>query len=290
MKYTVTVNAIDPFVQITQLYDGVWSFISRSPGMGGDARSYLVCGTEKAMVIDTGFGIGNLKGLVGYFTDLPVIVVNTHFHGDHTLGNAQFGKVYIHELDLKALEDSVNHPRPEVAIARDTFYTAADVIKKEPYVINPIKTGHIFDLGGGHEIEVFHTPGHSPGGISLLEKKRRMLFSGDAIVYTPIYLFNFKRPGGEAVPVPKYGTVEDFRDSLGVLKARKCEFDGIFPGHHNMNLSTDYIDDLYFCCEKILTDPTKFDEMMKLGFGGEVKLRIHDNGLIAFSDDRIYKI
>lgn len=279
MNYTIGKNMVDRFVDITQIADGVWSFLARSPGQGGDARSYLICGTQKALLIDTGFGIGDLSALCRQFTQLPVEVVNTHFHGDHTGGNAQFPFVWIGKPDKEKLVSSIENPMMDIGSpARDAFYAASDVIEQRPYEIRTVEIGHIFDLGGGHLIEVLSTPGHSAGGISLLEKKRRMLFTGDAIVFTPIYMFGAETGIGLSV--------EEFRDALAVLLTRKGEFDGIFPGHHNMNLAPDYVDDMLACCDDILRDANCNQEWMQV-HGRQVKLCRHGNALIAYADARI---
>src|SRR5699024_479599 len=87
-------------VEVFELTEGVYSIFSRSPGMGGDAWMHLVTGPERAVLIDTGFGIGDLRALVETLIDKPYDVFNTHFHGDHTLGNVQFDRVFIHRYDL----------------------------------------------------------------------------------------------------------------------------------------------------------------------------------------------
>ena len=61
---------------------------------------HLICGESSALLIDTGYGIGNLQAVIRQLTDLPVTVFNTHWHGDHTGGNAQFDIVYMHEYDV----------------------------------------------------------------------------------------------------------------------------------------------------------------------------------------------
>ena len=73
----------NPFVEVEKLADGVWSLLS--PG-GCPTLCYLVEGTEKAMLIDTGFGVGDTKALCERLTDKPLVVVDTHSHGDHILG------------------------------------------------------------------------------------------------------------------------------------------------------------------------------------------------------------
>ena len=89
----------NPFVEVEKLADGVWSLLS--PG-GCPTLCYLVEGAERALLIDTGFGVGDLKALCERLTDKPLLVVDTHSHGDHVLGNPQFDRVYIHALDLEA--------------------------------------------------------------------------------------------------------------------------------------------------------------------------------------------
>ena len=61
----------------------------------------LVIGEEKALVFDTGYGIGDLKKQVEEITNKPLIVVNSHGHMDHSCGNYQFEKVYIDKRDLE---------------------------------------------------------------------------------------------------------------------------------------------------------------------------------------------
>ena len=63
--------------------------------MEGSQNIYLLEGDQAAMLIDTGYGQGNLRAYVEKLTDKPVIVVNTHFHLDHYGGNAEWEKVYV---------------------------------------------------------------------------------------------------------------------------------------------------------------------------------------------------
>jgi hydroxyacylglutathione hydrolase len=58
---------------------------------------YLVAGDERALLIDTGWGIGDLPGVVASLTDLPLLVVNTHGHPDHTVRSWQFERVHMYE-------------------------------------------------------------------------------------------------------------------------------------------------------------------------------------------------
>ena len=63
---------------------------------GVGAYSYLLIGNQKAMMVDTGMSKLNLREYVRTITPLPVMVVNTHGHFDHTGGNGWFEEVYMH--------------------------------------------------------------------------------------------------------------------------------------------------------------------------------------------------
>ena len=58
-----------------------------------DTHCYLLCGTEKAVFIDTGLGVGNIREIVDSLTSLPVTVMTTHVHWDHIGGHRYFEKI-----------------------------------------------------------------------------------------------------------------------------------------------------------------------------------------------------
>ena len=60
----------------------------------------LIVGAHHALLFDTGYGFGDLRGLVESITEKPLYVVNSHGHVDHACGNEQFGGAYIHPLDM----------------------------------------------------------------------------------------------------------------------------------------------------------------------------------------------
>ncbi len=270
----------NPFVEVEVLADGVWSLLS--PG-GCPTLCYLVEGADRALLIDTGFGVGDLKALCERLTDKPVTVVNTHSHGDHTLGNFQFDRVYIHAKDLDAAKemDSEEKRARSVDAPEGCGYTLADYVTYKPYELVPMEEGYVFDLGGGHEVEVIHTPGHTPGGVCLLEKKRRMLFSGDSLVRTPTLIFFGSAP--EA-------TVEAYHEGLLALQARKGEFDGLYPGHFETPQPPALLDDMVKLSGLILEDPEKYDDWQDM-FGNPryAKRRNYGRAYIAFDAEHVYR-
>ena len=70
----------------------------------------LVIGEEKALVFDTGYGIGDLNKEIKQITSKPLIVVNSHGHMDHSCGNYQFDKVFIDKRDLELVKKHNSKP------------------------------------------------------------------------------------------------------------------------------------------------------------------------------------
>ena len=64
-------------------------------------RSLLFIGTERALLVDTGFGnAGSLRNVVEALTDKPVMLVNTHADDDHTGCNHEFDCAYMHPAEM----------------------------------------------------------------------------------------------------------------------------------------------------------------------------------------------
>lgn len=158
--------------------------------------SYVVVGNEKAMLIDTGYGYGNLKETVRTITDKPLYIVNTHGHCDHAGGNGQFEEpVYIHPEDMELCREHTDRQmrRENAKRAKHSInYETGEEYDGLPQDFNletyegagcgrlvPVQDGTCFELGGIH-MEIVDTPGHTRGGISILYKEKKLLFIGDA--------------------------------------------------------------------------------------------------------------
>ncbi len=135
------------------------------------ATGYVVLGNEKALVIDTMNASDDLGAVVRSITDLPVMVVNTHGHGDHICGNIFFEEAYIHPADLPLALEFSTYPDFVAEISRHG-------LSMPPF--KEIPDGAVIDLGGA-TLEVVLLPGHTPGEICLLYREERVLFTGDGI-------------------------------------------------------------------------------------------------------------
>ena len=152
-------------------------------------HSYLFLGTERACLVDTGLGIGNIKTLITELTSLPITVISTHAHWDHIGNHDLFDDVWVHESERSWLSGGYAN---EIQMVRDHL-TERPFTKVTPSGFNPesyrppisnattmIRDGQLIDLGG-RSLKLFHTPGHSPGHVCLFEAKTGYLVTGDLL-------------------------------------------------------------------------------------------------------------
>lgn len=144
----------------------------------GFVNCYLVVGNERALLIDTGCGLGNLKSIVEQLTSLPVDVVLTHLHCDHAGGSGWYESFFVHEIDLAFVYRVLSSRLATRAIVGKNAKKSDFV--KQPFKPKPvtIREGHVFELGA-RRITVVHTPGHTRGSIVLLDGKHKIMFTGD---------------------------------------------------------------------------------------------------------------
>lgn len=207
----------------------------------GQVASFLVVGQERAALIDTGLGIGDIRRVVDRVCptpDLEILVINTHAHFDHIGGNHQFSEIAIHREEGRLLEGEV--PRDLLQrFVKGSAFGAPFPRGFDPhsYRILPsrasrlLEGGEVIDLGG-RRLRVFHTPGHSPGGICLFEEERGILFSGDT-VYQGVLFANI-----EGADVAAY------RESARLLAALAPRVRVIYPSHCQFILENNILGEL----------------------------------------------
>ncbi len=196
--------------KVIKIDDGTWAIDE------GMVKCYLLAGNERAMLIDSGNGAGDLKALVKSLTDRPVMLVNTHADGDHTGCNDQFDTPYLHPSEFAYFE-KLNPGKAHLALQDNA----------KVYL-------------GDRWIEVLLIPGHTCGSIALLDEERRFLFSGDMISESPIFMFGEQR------------SMLAYYASLERLKRQAEFFDYIYPAHGPMPLKPEIIGRLADCCEAAL--------------------------------------
>lgn len=229
-----------------------------------DAASiFLLEGTEKAMVIDLGMGIGDLRGAVEMITDKPLVAVISHGHVDHTAHAREFDEVWINPKDAGApmpqslarrvydTEHIAQRQKGSIGAPYNMFRLYAydiNVDLRDPGpedkmpIVHDLYDGQQFDLGGGRIITAYECPGHSLGEMVFLDEQSRSLFAGDAINYNL---------GIGTVPV------ETTLRYLKRIQAMSDKYDGIWNGHHDfrplgMPLEEDCLPNIIALCEEIV--------------------------------------
>lgn len=161
-------------------------------------HSFLLLGKEKAVLIDTGLGIDNIKRITDQLTTLPIEVITTHVHTDHIGSHGQYEIIYVHESDKDWLVNGIKGLSIEQIrrdISRDITLPTPETFnpdKYQPFQGEPtglLKDGDVIELGN-RKLIIYHTPGHSPGHISIFDETNGYLFTGDLLYdETPIYAF-----------------------------------------------------------------------------------------------------
>ena len=159
-----------------------------------ETHCYLLIGSKRCLLIDTGLGICNIYEQVRKLTDKPVTAVATHIHWDHIGGHKFFPDFYAHRAEL----DWLNGKFPlsiqtvhDMVIDRCDLPDGFDVSKYEMFQGSPtsvLEGGEIIDMDD-RKIEVLHTPGHSPGHLCFWEQERGYIFTGDLIYKGTLFAY-----------------------------------------------------------------------------------------------------
>ncbi len=197
-----------------------------------ETHCYLLCGSERCLLIDTGLGICNIYDEVVRLTDRPVAAVATHVHWDHVGGHRFFPEFYAHGEELGWLNGEFPLPMEtvrEMVVDRCDLPEGFDVGDYEFFQGKPARVlsdGDVIELGG-RSVEVLHTPGHSPGHMCFWEKKRGYLFTGD-LVYKDVLFAYYPSTDPEA-----------YLDSLERITALPVK--RVFPAHHSLDVQPEIL-------------------------------------------------
>jgi glyoxylase-like metal-dependent hydrolase (beta-lactamase superfamily II) len=210
----------------------------------------LIVGSEKALLFDTGYGIERLDDTIRGITSLPLIVVNSHGHVDHVLGNRLFAEVYIHPADLavhrrhtaQEFKRSVTGQRRDHPERFPAGFSAKEYLAKHKTKMHPLADGDVFDLGGV-TLTVVHIPGHTPGGIALLDDRDRLLLVGDS---ASLHVWMF---------LQESTSMATYIQSLEKLQALDGQYDAVIASHMPGLVSKAIIPRLIHCASHI--DPQK---------------------------------
>jgi glyoxylase-like metal-dependent hydrolase (beta-lactamase superfamily II) len=187
------VKISDGWFEVYKIRPGVFAIYE--PYQFEEVISYLIIGTEKALLFDTGMGISNIRAVVDGLSGLPVSVVNSHTHNDHVGDNWRFDDVYGVPADFTRMNakgssaDAQAELAPgQICGALPTGFDAKSYRTRAFHISHWLHDGDKINLGD-RTLEVISTPGHTPDSIALLDGRNGLLFTGDTFYLGPIYLY-----------------------------------------------------------------------------------------------------
>lgn len=234
----------------------------------GLSAMYLLKGSEKSLLIDTGCGVCDLRSVLKQLTDQPVVVALTHGHLDHAGGCSFFEDIYVNEKDMemishikkKELQDYCN------SLGNIGGYQSYDYrpdmvrgITKLPEM-HSLQEGDVFHLGG-RDVEVYETPGHTRGSVVFLDRKTRILFSGDACNVNTLLM---------------EGSVTTLLHSAEKIKSLQPFFDQNYNGHigyagmpNCFSMPPGVTDDVIHICRSVLDGAAVLEDVSFLHNAGK---------------------
>ena len=207
----------EPYFRSEPIARDTWKIIS-----DGD-YSYLLAGDNEGMLVDTGCGCGNIREFCETLCGKPVRkVAITHDHFDHTANCCYFDLAYMSTEAAKTGTKPFPGPFDGIKFPND-------------YPKEVVGDGYIIDLGN-REVEVFEIPDHSISSVAFLDKRERILFTGDEL--------------GRYEYKEVRSSVAQFARNMEKLAARRSEYDRCLGGAYLYDGK--HIDALLACAKHIL--------------------------------------
>lgn len=251
---------------------------------------YLIVGSQKALLFDTGYGYTDFRPLIKDITNKDLYVVLSHGHQDHGNGAYLFNDVYMNQKDYKRLMDfnSPDYRRRSIEYRLKKIPELENEIDIDKYIndvsydhvhFHWIKEGDVFNLGD-RKLEVIEIPGHSWGSIGLLERQSGMLFSGDPVTYHNVWNFN----------VPNMVDPKIYMKALKKLQSMKKEINEIYPAHGPYPIPNTVIDELIGNLYDIRDNNENDEVFTNIMVPGEGFKHYYKHTLIIYSKEYLNKI
>ncbi len=227
-----------------------------------DSSFYLIEGADKALLIDTGCGGGNVRRLASAFTDKPLELAVTHAHGDHDAHAAEFDKVYMHRADILQLEEMQARFRvPEEERLHASLFT-------------PLEDGSVIDMGD-YVVRTLALPGHTVGSVLFVDEGHKVVFTGDAV----------GSGVGVWMQLPGCSTVSQYKaDLLRLLTALYPYREYLFLGGHFRQAGQPGTPQYNPVCFRMVEDMVRLCDQM---LSGRFQDELYDSDK-SFGDERAH--
>jgi len=218
-------NISTDWFEVYEVENDVWAIYE--PFQWQEVISYLIIGSDAALLFDTGNGIGNIMAIVDQLTDKPIQVLNSHSHFDHIGGNYQFEKILSPSTKFSIANSRGNNsPQVKTEASAEALCKGLPAgVTQENHQIKSysitarVSDGHIIDLGN-RKLEVLQIPGHTDDSVALLDRDSGLLWTGDSFYAGPIWLY-----------FPETDLIA-YRKSLARLVDLVPQLTALFPAHN----------------------------------------------------------
>lgn len=197
-----------------------------------ETHCYLLNGSARSLLIDTGLGICNIADEVFKLTDKPVAAVATHIHWDHIGGHKYFPDFYAHGQELNWLQGEFPLSLETIkgmVVDRCDLPEGCNV---DDYVLfqgtptKILRDGDTINLGG-RCVQALHTPGHSPGHLCFWEPARGFLFTGDLVYKDTLFAY--------------YPSTDPQAYLTSLEKVAALPVQRVFPAHHSLDIQPEIL-------------------------------------------------
>ena len=269
--------------EVKEIYENTYSILEK--GFEGlDTYMYLLVGDEKALLVDCGFGIIDLKKIIGEITDKPLICICSHGHHDHIMGVCQLGDCYIHSIDSDVFLLNTCEPVLRMFVMNNTLTVhknsegfdefAEEWVSKNYPLPKFVDDMLSIDLGG-RVVKLRLIPGHTKGSLALYDEKYGAAFDSDgASRGVWVYLV-------ESVSLSEYiETLEDyiaFLESKGITRR--------FVAHDGKEHTVDDLRNLLSCCLFAKENPEAGEEFRNPY--NKARLVRHSDSAVVYNTEKI---
>ena len=246
----------DDYFTVEILAEGI--FAIGEPRYYQQNYSYLIVGSQRAVLFDAGPGHRDIRPVAASLTDLPITFIPSHFHYDHVGNTVTFDHVAV--VDLPYLRERA--PDGFLQLSFDEHLGEAEGFEAPVLRVDEwLAPGAEIDLGG-RSLEVLYTPGHTEDSISLLDRASGFVFSGDFIYPGPLFaflpnsgmgdyiqgaenllavasertrIFSAHRVDPPGAPEMTPGDVVDLQSALWAIRKGELSATGIYPRVYPIN-------------------------------------------------------